>query len=150
MRAEVQHREPLAACYAYLRSKFDHMTSTKSSTTLSILLLFLSITFMRALFLPSVPQAIPDLVKLSGFARSFEPLIYYSENGVQQIGTLQETGVAVWDLSESVRGTNMTSAPIIVRQLDELSESLKSLSLELTRFLANVDSDIDSIFIAMQ
>ena len=126
------------------------MTSTKSSTTLSILLLFLSITFMRALFLPSVPQAIPDLVKLSGFARSFEPLIYYSENGVQQIGTLQETGVAVWDLSESVRGTNMTSAPIIVRQLDELSESLKSLSLELTRFFANVDSDIDSILIVME
>lgn len=104
---------------------------------------------MRALFLPGLPQSIPDLVKLSGFARSFEPLIYYSENGVQQIGTLQETGVAVWDLSESVRGTNMTSAPIIVRQLDELSDSLKSLSLELTRFFANVDSDIDSILIVM-
>ncbi|EYE97780.1 uncharacterized protein EURHEDRAFT_375598 [Aspergillus ruber CBS 135680] len=149
VRAEVQHREPLAAICSYFRSKFDRMTSTKSSATLSIVLLLLSFAFMRALFLPSVPQAIPDLVKLSGFARSFEPLIYYSENGVQQIGTLQETGVAVWDLSESVRGTNMTSAPIIVRQLDELSESLKSLSLELTRFFANVDSDIDSILIVM-
>lgn len=104
---------------------------------------------MRALFLPPLPQAVPDMVKLSGLARSFEPLIYYSENGVQQIGTLQETGVAVWDLGESVRGSNMTSAPIIVRQLDELSESLKSLSLELTRFFANVDSDIDSILIVM-
>lgn len=104
---------------------------------------------MRALLLPGLPQAIPDLVKLSGFARSFEPLIYYSENGAQQIGTLQETGVAVWDLSESVRGTNMTSAPIIVGQLDGLSDSLKSLSLELTRFFANVDSDIDSILIVM-
>ncbi|THC90288.1 hypothetical protein EYZ11_010243 [Aspergillus tanneri] len=123
--------------------------SSKSSTTLSIVIALLSIAFMRALFLPNVPQSIPDLVKLSGFARSFEPLIYYSENGVQQIGTLQETGVAVWDLSESVRGTNMTSAPIIVRQLDELSESLKSLSLELTRFFANVDSDVDSILIVM-
>lgn len=104
---------------------------------------------MRALFLPGLPESIPDLVKLSSFARSFEPLIYYSENGVQQIGTLQETGVAVWDLSESVRGTNMTSAPIIVRQLDELSDSLKSLSLEMTRFFASVDSDIDSILIVM-
>lgn len=149
VRAEVQHREPLATFCAYLRSKFDSMTSTKSSTTLSVLLVLFSLAFMRTLFLPSVPQAIPDLVKLSGFARSFEPLIYYSENGVQQIGTLQETGVAVWDLSESVRGTNMTSAPIIVRQLDELSESLKTLSLELTRFFANVDSDIDSILIVM-
>ncbi|KAI9934988.1 hypothetical protein ASPWEDRAFT_663686 [Aspergillus wentii DTO 134E9] len=149
VRAEVQHREPFVAFFRYLRSKFDRITSSKSNTTVSVLIVLLSIAFMRALFMPSVPRAIPDLVKLSGFARSFEPLIYYSENGVQQIGTLQETGVAVWDLSESVRGTNMTSAPIIVRQLDELSESLKSLSLELTRFFANVDSDIDSILIVM-
>lgn len=139
----------MAAFCAFVRSKFDRITSTKSSATLTVLVLLFSVAFLRTLFLPSVPQAIPDLVKLSGFARSFEPLIYYSENGVQQIGTLQETGVAVWDLSESVRGTNMTSAPIIVHQLDELSESLKSLSLELTRFFANVDSDIDSILIVM-
>ncbi|KAJ5595932.1 hypothetical protein N7450_002390 [Penicillium hetheringtonii] len=149
VRAEVQHREPISAICGYLRNKFEQITSSKSNTTLSILVLLISIAFMRALFLPGLPQSIPDLVKLSGFARSFEPLIYYSENGVQQIGTLQETGVAVWDLSESVRGTNMTSAPIIVRQLDELSDSLKSLSLELTRFFANVDSDIDSILIVM-
>ncbi|KAJ5084064.1 hypothetical protein NUU61_008643 [Penicillium alfredii] len=149
VRAEVQHREPVAALTGFLRRKFERMTSSKSNTTLSVLVLLISIAFMRALFLPGLPQSIPDLVKLSGFARSFEPLIYYSENGVQQIGTLQETGVAVWDLSESVRGTNMTSAPIIVGQLDELSESLKSLSLELTRFFANVDSDIDSILIVM-
>ncbi|KAL5051500.1 hypothetical protein BDW71DRAFT_202676 [Aspergillus fruticulosus] len=149
VRAEVQHREPFVAFFTYLRSKLDRITSSKSNTTLSVLIALLSIAFLRTLFMPSIPSAIPDLVKLSGFARSFEPLIYYSENGVQQIGTLQETGVAVWDLSESVRGTNMTSAPIIVRQLDELSESLKSLSLELTRFFANVDSDVDSILLVM-
>lgn len=149
VRAEVQHREPIAAVFGYVRNKVDRITSSKSNTTLSVVILFLSVVFMRTLLLPGLPQSIPDLVKLSGFARSFEPLIYYSENGVQQIGTLQETGVAVWDLSESVRGTNMTSAPIIVRQLDELSDSLKSLSLELTRFFANVDSDIDSILIVM-
>ncbi|KAL3474960.1 hypothetical protein BJX99DRAFT_169314 [Aspergillus californicus] len=149
VRAEVQHREPFVAFFTYVRSKLDHITSSKSNTTLSVLIALLSVACMRALFMPNIPQAIPDLVKLSSFARSFEPLIYYSENGVQQIGTLQETGVAVWDLSESVRGTNMTSAPIIVGQLDELSESLKSLSLELTRFFANVDSDVDSILLVM-
>ncbi|KAJ5613153.1 hypothetical protein N7510_006347 [Penicillium lagena] len=149
VRAEVQHREPFAAMFGYLRTQIERITSTKSNTTLSVLIVLVSVAFMRALLLPGLPQSIPDLVKLSSFARSFEPLIYYSENGVQQIGTLQETGVAVWDLSESVRGTNMTSAPIIVRQLDELSDSLKSLSLELTRFFANVDSDIDSILIVM-
>jgi hypothetical protein len=135
--------------FGYLRTQLERITRTKSNITLSVLIVLVSIAFMRALVLPGLPQSIPDLVKLSSFARSFEPLIYYSENGVQQIGTLQETGVAVWDLSESVRGTNMTSAPIIVRQLDELSDSLKSLSLELTRFFANVDSDIDSILIVM-
>ncbi|KAL4795227.1 hypothetical protein BDV19DRAFT_389364 [Aspergillus venezuelensis] len=149
VRAEVQHREPFVAFFTYLRSKVDHLTSSKSNATLTVLMALVAIAFMRVLFMPSIPSAIPDLVKLSGFARSFEPLIYYSENGVQQIGTLQETGVAVWDLSESVRGTNMTSAPIIVGQLDELSESLKSLSLELTRFFANVDSDVDSILLVM-
>ena len=126
------------------------MTQNRSTTLLSVIIALISTAFLRALFLPPVPLPVPDLVKLSGFARSFEPLIYYSENGVQQIGTLQETGVAVWDLGESVRGSNMTSAPIIVRELDELSESLKALSLELTRFFANVDADIDSILIVME
>jgi hypothetical protein len=43
----------------------------------------------------------------------------------------------------------MTSAPLIVRSLDELSESLKTLGLELTRFFADVDADVDSILIVM-
>ncbi|PYH44862.1 uncharacterized protein BP01DRAFT_58366 [Aspergillus saccharolyticus JOP 1030-1] len=149
VRAEVQHREPFAAIFGYMREKLDLITSTRTNTLVSIVVALLSIGLIRTLFLPNYPQPIPDLVKLSGFARSFEPLIYYSEHGAQQIEALQETGVAVWDLSESVRGTNMTSAPIIVRQLDELSESLKGLSLELTRFFANVDADFDSILIVM-
>jgi hypothetical protein len=37
----------------------------------------------------------------------------------------------------------MTSAPIIVKELDDLSESLKTLAIELTRFFANVDGDVD-------
>lgn len=94
-------------------------------------------------------QPVPDLVKVAGLARSFEPLIFYSENGVRQIGDLQETGVAVWDLGESVRYANMTSAPVIVSELDSLSESLKTLSIEMTKFFANVDGDIDGILIVM-
>lgn len=104
---------------------------------------------MRHLFAPASPRPVPDLVKVAGIARSFEPLIYYSENGVRQVGDLQATGVAVWDLGESVRSSNMTSAPIIVRELDELSDSLKTLAIELTKFFANVDGDIDGILIVM-
>ncbi|OAX77941.1 hypothetical protein ACJ72_07755, partial [Emergomyces africanus] len=149
VRAEVQHREPFIAFFNYVSQKIDSMTKNRTTTALSLLIGLISFAIIRALFHPPIPLPVPDLVKLSGLARSFEPLIYYSENGVQQIGALQETGVAVWDLAESVRGTNMTSAPIIVRQLDELSESLNTLSLELTRFFANVDADIDSILIVM-
>lgn len=125
------------------------MTKTKSSTTMTILLSLFSISILRMLFIPAIPLPVPDLVKLSTLAKSFEPLIFYSENGYTQITALQETSVAVWDLGESVRSANMTSAPLIVRSLDELSESLKTLGLELNRFFADVDSDVDSILLVM-
>ena len=106
-------------------------------------------SFLRLLTHTPHQPPVPDLVKVAGLARSFEPLIFYSENGVRQIGDLQETGVAVWDLGESVRYANMTSAPVIVDELDALSESLKTLAIELTKFFANVDGDIDGILIVM-
>lgn len=112
--------------------------------------LLFAITLARALFAEPQGQLQPDLVKVAGLAKSFEPLMYYSENGHNQVVQLGETGVAVWDLGESVRSTNMTSGPIIVRELDELSEQLKSLAQELTRFFASVDGDIDSILIVME
>ncbi|KAH8699293.1 hypothetical protein BGW36DRAFT_426959 [Talaromyces proteolyticus] len=153
MSAEVAQREPLQAVWNAIRLPLDrmHVAMFKSttSTIFTVLVAFLAILLMRVLTLPPSSQSIPNLVKLCAFARNFEPLIYYSENGVQHISNLQETGIAVWDLGESVRGSNMTSAPIIVKQLDELSGSLKDLSLELTRFFANVDSDIDSILLVM-
>jgi hypothetical protein len=92
----------------------------------------------------------PDLIKVAAVAKSFEPVIYYSENGHDQIQQLHETGLAVWDLGEGMRSTNMTSAPMIVNQLDELSDSLKVLSLEMTRFFTSVDSDVDNIINVME
>lgn len=92
----------------------------------------------------------PDLVKVAGLAKSFEPVIFYSEHGHAQIEELHDTGVAVWDLGESVRSTNMTSGPIIVHQLDDLSDSMKTLAIEMTRFFASVDADVDSILLVME
>ena len=149
MRAEVQHREPFVAFFNFLRSKIDSITKTRSSTLFTVLLSLMSLSFLRIIFTPPIPPPVPDLVKLSTLAKSFEPLIFYSENGYTQITALQETSVAVWDLGASVRSANMTSAPIIVRSLDELSDSLKTLGLELTRFFADVDSDVDSILLVM-
>jgi hypothetical protein len=121
------------------------MTRSWRNIFASILVALLSILSVRALFQPVGQSPVPDLAKVAGFARSFEPLIYYSENGVAHVGDLQATSVAVWDLGESVRSSNMTSADIIVRKLDELSESLKTLAVELTRFFASVDGDIDGL-----
>lgn len=148
LRASVQQRsEPIEALLTTLRNLYHTATSSYASILLSILVAFLALAAARAVFAPDAlhgrGRPVPDLVKVAGIARSFEPLIYYSEHGVAQVGDLQATGVAVWDLGESVRSSNLTSAPIIVRELDELSESLKTLAVELTRFFANVDGDVD-------
>lgn len=150
VRAEVQQRtEPIESAINLVRSAYRLVTRSWSSLILSSVVAFLSLTALRALFQPAYGRPVPDLVKVAGIARSFEPLIYYSEHGVAQVGDLQATGVAVWDLGESVRSSNLTSAPIIVKELDELSDSLKTLAIELTKFFANVDGDIDSILIVM-
>jgi hypothetical protein len=144
MRAEVQHRtEPFEAAYSFFKSRYENMMKSWYSFFTSMFVILLSFLALRTLFQPGIPPPVPDLVKVAGLAKAFEPLIFYSENGVQQIGDLQATGVAVWDLGESVRSTNMTSSPIIVKELDDLSDSLKTLAIELTRFFANVDGDVD-------
>jgi hypothetical protein len=144
VRAEVQHRtEPFEVAFEYVKAKIDGMTRSWTSLITTIIITILSAAAIQSLFQPGTPPPVPDLVKVAGLAKAFEPLIYYSENGIQQVGDLQATGVAVWDLAESVRSTNMTSAPIIVKELDDLSESLKTLSIELTKFFANVDGDVD-------
>lgn len=144
MRAEVQHRtEPFEATFSYIKAQYDRITKSWISIGSTVSTIFFAIFLFRILFQPASLPPVPDLVKVAGMAKAFEPLIFYSEHGVQQIQDLQATGVAVWDLGESVRSTNMTSGPIIVRELDELSESLKTLSIELTKFFANVDGDVD-------
>ncbi|KAI1741544.1 hypothetical protein F4680DRAFT_67762 [Xylaria scruposa] len=150
VRADIQQRtEPIDAAVSFFQSTYRTVTKSWASFILAMFVAMMSISTTRLLFQPTTLRPVPDLVKVAGLARSFEPLIYYSENGVSQVGDLQATGVAVWDLGESVRSSNMTSAPIIVKSLDELSDSLKTLAVELTKFFANVDGDIDSILIVM-
>jgi hypothetical protein len=92
----------------------------------------------------------PDVARLAGLSRSFEPMVYFAENGVSQINELHETETAVWDLGESVRAANMTSAPIIIQELDGLQESLKTLAIELNTFFAAVNGDVDNILNTME
>lgn len=146
----VQRTEPIEAVVGGVRKACRHVTESPYHTfvyTISTLLIY---WVLAALFSTPTSGPSPDLIKVAGLARSFEPVIYYSEHGHAQIEQLQETGVAVWDLGESVRSTNMTSAPQIVNQLDDLSDSLKTLAIELTRFFASVDADVDSILLVME
>ncbi|KAI4221263.1 MAG: hypothetical protein L6R36_007025 [Xanthoria steineri] len=151
VRAEVQQRtEPIESALTWVRTLVSNATRSKASLSSYITIVLIAFAALRFLTHTPPPTPVPDLVKVAGLARSFEPLIFYSEHGVKQIGDLQETGVAVWDLGESVRFVNMTSAPIIVQELDNLSENLKNLASELSKFFTNVDGDIDGILIVME
>lgn len=151
VRAEAQHRTKLLhSLVGFVRGKICFVTQSWAHILLSAIVGILSLAAMRTLSHSTGLRPVPDLVKVAGVARSFEPLIYYSENGVAQVHDLEATGVAVWDLGESVRLSNLTSAPIIVQELDDLSDTLRALAMELTRFFANIDGDIDGILIVME
>jgi hypothetical protein len=109
----------------------------------SVLVALISIQLCRALARPPTQAPVPDLVKVTGLAKSFEQLIIYSENGLKQISTLQESSMAVWDLGESVRAANITSGTIIAKELDELSDDLRVLGKDLTKFFSSVNGDVD-------
>ncbi|KAJ6787525.1 hypothetical protein PWT90_02780 [Aphanocladium album] len=150
VRAEVQQRtEPIEAAVAFFRKRYQKATSSWGSLLANLAVALLSILTVKTLFQPVAPRPAGDLVKVAGVARSFEPLIYYSENAVAQVHDLQATSVAVWDLGESVRSSDMRDAASIVSDLDALSETMRTLSVEMTKFFARVDGDVDGILNVM-
>lgn len=146
----VQRTEPIEALVGNIRRSIHHVTKTKYNTVFYGISTMLLYWVMATLLSTPTHGPSVDLIKVASLAKSFEPSIYYSENGHAQIEQLQETSVAVWDLGESVRSTNMTSAPQIVSQLDSLSDSFKALAREMTSFFTSVDSDIDGILFVME
>ncbi|KAL5116398.1 hypothetical protein ACEQ8H_005746 [Pleosporales sp. CAS-2024a] len=99
---------------------------------------------------PWTVTLIPDIANVAGMAKQFEPLMYASENVIPRSRELAEASIAVQDLGESVRATNMSASTVILGQLDDLSDSLRVLSEKLTSFFTNVDGDIDSILVTME
>jgi hypothetical protein len=137
------HTEPIEAAINFIRDRYKTLTRTWSTTFTTVLIAFFSLSLFKSLLQPASPRPVGDLVKVAGLARSFEPLIYYSEHAVSQVHDLQATSVAVWDLGESVRTSDMRDANSIVSDLDALSETMKTLAIEMTKFFARVDGDID-------
>lgn len=147
-----QRTESFELALSSLRKLIDNMAKARVSFSVLFTTLISGILIMslgRFMFQPPKDRPMPDLVKVAGLASSFEPLLMYSENGMRQINNIQQTSVALWDLGETVRQANLTSAPLMSGELDALSDSLGKLITELTRFFANVDGDIDAILIVM-
>lgn len=150
VRAEVlQRTRPIETAIAFVQKQYRCVTSSWSSVLTSLLVALLSITTANMLVKPAAPRPVGDLVKVAGLARSFEPLIYFSEPAVAHVRELQSTSIAIWDLGESVRISGMADAGTIVQSLDAISETMKKLVLDLTRFHTHVDGDIDAILNVM-
>ncbi|PFH55104.1 hypothetical protein XA68_10703 [Ophiocordyceps unilateralis] len=150
VRAEVlQRTQPIEAALIFLQKQYRYFTSSWASVLASLVVALLSITTANMLVKPAAPRPVGDLVKVAGLARSFEPLIYFSEPAVAHVRELQSTSIAIWDLGESVRISGMADAGTIVQSLDAISETMKKLVLDLTRFHTHVDGDIDAILNVM-
>jgi hypothetical protein len=93
---------------------------------------------------PWQASLIPDVANVANMAKQFEPLLYASESVIPRSRELADASIAVQDLGESVRATNMSASSVIIDQLDDLGDSLKILSEKITSFFTNVDGDMDS------
>lgn len=145
VRAEIlQRTRPIEAAIMFLQKHYRALTSSWTTVLTSFLIAIFSISTAKMLAKPAAPRPVGDLVKVAGLARSFEPLIYFSEPAVAHVRELQSTSIAVWDLGESVRISGMADASTIVQSLDAISETMKKLVLDLTRFHTHVDGDIDA------
>ncbi|KAF2737081.1 hypothetical protein EJ04DRAFT_510619 [Polyplosphaeria fusca] len=134
--------ESISACASgvqmFTRSRFN------------IICTMAALFFSWILLQPWTSSLIPDVANVAGMAKQFEPLIYASENVIPRSLELSEASIAVQDLGESVRASNMSASTGIIDQLDDLGESLKQLSHQMMSFFTNVDGDMDSILITME
>ncbi|KAF2261990.1 hypothetical protein CC78DRAFT_535225 [Lojkania enalia] len=121
-----------------------------TKSRLNIICTIAALVLSWALLQPWTASLIPDVANVAGMAKQFEPLMYASENVIPRSRELQEASIAVQDLGESVRASNMSASSTITDQLDGLSDNLRLLSEKMTSFFTNVDGDMDSILITME
>jgi hypothetical protein len=117
-----------------------HFTRSRVHVVTTLAIIFISWLLLQ----PWTATLIPDVANVAGMAKQFEPLMYASENVIPRSRELAEASIAVQDLGESVRATNMSASTVIIDQLDDLGDSLKVLSEKITSFFTNVDGDMDS------
>ncbi|PVI05134.1 hypothetical protein DM02DRAFT_127567 [Periconia macrospinosa] len=137
---------PIEEIMATISRGINILTRSK----LNIVITTVSILFAWVLVQPWSTSLIPDVANVANMAKQFEPLMYASESVIPRSRELAEASIAVQDLGESVRATNMSASTVIIDQLDDLGDSLKVLSEKITSFFTNVDGDMDSILITME
>ncbi|KZM25740.1 uncharacterized protein EKO05_0006076 [Ascochyta rabiei] len=138
--------EPLEHTLATLATAVAIFTRTRRNLVMTLATLVLSWLLLH----PWNSALIPDVANVANMAKQFEPLMYASENVIPRSRELADASIAVQDLGESVRATNMSASTVIIDQLDDLADSLKVLSEKITSFFTHVDGDMDSILITME
>jgi hypothetical protein len=131
---------PIEETISTFATGVSFVTRSRISLIGTVTTIFLSWILLQ----PWTATLIPDIANVAGMAKQFEPLMYASENVIPRSRELAEASIAVQDLGESVRATNMSASTVIISQLDDLGDSLRVLSEKLTSFFTNVDGDIDS------
>lgn len=131
---------PIEEIMSTVASGINSFTRSRASVVCTIGM----IVFSWLLLQPWTAGLIPDVANVANMAKQFEPLMYASENVIPRSRELAEASIAVQDLGESVRATNMSASTVIIDQLDDLGDSLKILSEKITSFFTNVDGDMDS------
>lgn len=121
---------------------------TKSKRNITFTLITIVVSWL--LIQPWTASVLPDVVSVVGMAKQYELLVYASENAIPKSRELYTTSIAVEDLSESIRVSNMSASKTILDQLDGLSANLKTLSKHMRRFFVSVDVDIDDILNGME
>ncbi|PSN73532.1 hypothetical protein BS50DRAFT_483197 [Corynespora cassiicola Philippines] len=137
---------PIEESISSVANGFQMFTRSRANLVCTVV----AIVFSWVLIQPWSTSLIPDVANVASMAKQFEPLMYASENVIPRSRELAEASIAVQDLGESVRATNMSASTVIIDQLDDLGDSLKVLSEKITSFFTHVDGDMDSILITME
>ncbi|KAI0571467.1 hypothetical protein A1F96_09801 [Pyrenophora tritici-repentis] len=146
-RGEAKFRTaPIEDTISRFASGLHIFTRSRANVIFTVGLVILSWLLLQ----PWTASLIPDVANVANMAKQFEPLLYASENVIPRSRELADGSIAVQDLGESVRATNMSASSVIIDQLDDLGDSLKILSEKITSFFTNVDGDMDSILITME
>ncbi|CAN9177771.1 hypothetical protein CUC08_Gglean003673 [Alternaria sp. MG1] len=146
-RGEAKFRTaPIEDTISTVASGLHIFTRSRANVIFTVATIFLSYLLLQ----PWQASLIPDVANVANMAKQFEPLLYASESVIPRSRELADASIAVQDLGESVRATNMSASSVIIDQLDDLGDSLKILSEKITSFFTNVDGDMDSILITME